>query len=173
MINACFEPEACSNLTDDDIVSTIEAIMKRCAGKEEELTRARCVHLLSKVMKCNKSVLQIAQSKELMVRLFLFMNRRYADLYQNCIRVLHSVLKLRKFASDKCDEFGVNKAAFGGELAEIIKTAIRDNESAVYINAFSLASQACQAFGSDHAICYIETIKPMTGILSDKLGSER
>ena len=173
MNNVTLDKEACAILTEDGLVNTIKDAMNSCSEEAHNTIRSRCILTLSKLTKYPEAVIRASQSKEIVVRLFLFMNRNFPDLFENCIRVLHPMLKMGETFNQHVEEFKINKSIFAKEIAGIVLNATEEQNMPLFINSSACAAATMGCLGIDLAEHYSDLIIPLWDVLQNHTGMER
>ena len=96
-INCGLEATALQFFSDRDIVATLEALLKQTnfsSGEEAQLLYARCMNLIAKVAKVEKSCTQIMKSKTLVLNCILYFDcAQSPDLAKQCLLTFHLLCK--------------------------------------------------------------------------------
>eukprot|EP00347_Sterkiella_histriomuscorum_P021645 403333259 len=147
LINVCLEPKAQAFLINKNVVKGLEKLITGMQYKGEEIEIVnRIINLLSKIARDPNGALQIAESKDIVLRVLIYFNRNFPQLVFNCLRIFHALCRVPDFRSICLDLHKFNPKNFDtyvNEVVALFNESLSENQMDNFINCCSSVS----AFG--------------------------
>ena len=128
--------------------------------------------VLSRLTNQAPTVFKIVSSKVMMVRIFLYFNRQFPELYPQVLKILFTLFKLKDKLKDFVDQYEININGFVKEAKGILEQSIQEWDRDSFINVSGLISASLESFPGTSSK-YGDLIPDLTSIVKDKIDLER
>jgi hypothetical protein len=173
LINVTLNASSHEFLVSKGIFNLIEGVSSMTYYSPEHKTIiTRLLYLLSRLVTQPEIILNIVNSKIMMIRIFLYFNRDFPELNGHVLKILFALFKLKDKLSEYTTEHEINVDNFVREAKHLLSQSIDPWSREKFINLSGMVSASLESF-PDSSKEYGDLIPGLTNILKEKIDLER